>query len=137
LTRLIALALAVILNSVSTAVVVAQTEQGSEAKRIVKAKQVVHKLGIGREARVAITRTDQTTVSGFISEASESSFELTDFSTGATTQLTYAEVEKAKPLPTVRNDLTTKRAIKQVGLALGIGVGVLVLACLLTRRCEE
>jgi hypothetical protein len=92
-----------------------------QAQRIEKLKAGILKLGLGTDARVAITLRDHAKLAGFVTEANEESFIVTDPKTRATTTVAYADVTQVKG-----NNLGTGAKIA-IGIGIGVGVTLLVL----------
>jgi len=74
----------------------AKSKAEKETVFAAKVKASVAKLGVGKEARITVKLRDKTRVSGYISQADEDSFVITDIKTGATTEVTYNDVTQAK-----------------------------------------
>ncbi len=93
----------------------------SKAKEIPpvdKIKASVLKRGVGEKSRVKVKRQDGTTLKGFISQAGEDSFVLTDSKTRQTTTLAYQDVTQVKG----------PGLSKGKKIAIGVGVGAAVAA---------
>ena len=71
----------------------AQTGKDAEAE---KARIKVHKMGIGRDARVEVKLRDNTKLKGYISHAGEHAFTVTDAKTGTAQTLAYGDVMQVK-----------------------------------------
>ena len=87
-----------------------------------KVKEGITKLGVGKDARVAIRLRDKTTLSGYISEASEDSFVVSNAATGDATTVAYTNVTQVKG-----NNLSTGAKFA-IGIGIGVGITLLVLA---------
>ena len=138
--RLFLVALAgLVLNLTCGAPVSARAAQDKEAKRSAKVKKEIADIGTGTRAKVEVKLRDKTKLAGYVSEIGEDHFAVTDEKTNVATTVTYAQVEKVRPAPSLKD------AVKDLGFtktfrAIGIGVGVLtfaILAYCLTGRCEE
>jgi len=79
------------------------------------------KLGTGAEACIEVKLRDKTKLTGYVSEAGEDSFVIVDEKTGATSTVTYAQVQQVKG-----NNLS-----KAAEIALGVGVIVLPIVMVL------
>lgn len=90
------------------------------ATPVEKVKAAVAKRGTGKKARVTVKLQDGSKVKGYISQAGEDSFTLTDSKTNQTRTLTYREVAEVKKQGGL--SLTAK-----IGIGLGAAVGVLAL----------
>jgi hypothetical protein len=86
------LSMSLIATSLGLQSVLAQT--GSDAD-FASTRAKVEKLGIGREARVEVKLRDQTRLKGYIGNAEQDSFSITD-KTGTTTIVRYADVSDVK-----------------------------------------
>jgi hypothetical protein len=104
---------------VQPASAISKTEK--QAQRIEKVKAGILKLCVGTDARVAITLRDRAKLAGFVTEANEESFIVTDPKTGAATTVAYADVTQVKG-----NNLGTGAKIA-IGIGIGVGATLLVL----------
>ena len=99
----------------------AQTNNGGNAANVEKIKANVTKRGTGEKARVNVKMLNGTKMKGFISQAGEDSFTLTDSKTKQTSTLAYSDVAQVK-----KQGLSTGAKI-----LIGVGVGVAVTAVVL------
>lgn len=99
----------------------AKSKAEKEADRTAKVKAGIAKLGVGKETRVALKLRDKTKLSGYISQAGEESFVVTDAKTGAATTVAYPEVTQVQG-----NNLSTGAKIA-IGIAIGVGATLLVI----------
>lgn len=99
----------------------AMSKAEKQAQRIEKVKTGILKLGVGTDARVAITLRDRARLAGFVTDANEESFIVTDPKTRAATTVAYADVTQVKG-----NNLGTGAKIA-IGIRIGVGVTLLVL----------
>ena len=74
----------------------AQAQTGKDDLLVAKARADVSKRGTGRDARVEIKLRDNSKVKGYISEAGQYSFTVTDSKTGASKTMSYADVAQVK-----------------------------------------
>ena len=95
----------------------ASTEAQKQARLAEKVKVGVLKLGIGKEARVAVKLRDHTKVAGYISEVREDSFAITDLNTGVVTTIAYPNVKQVKG-----HNLSTGAKIAIIGLSIAVAV---------------
>jgi hypothetical protein len=72
----------------------AQTAYDTQAVDKLHAK--VEKIGVGRNARVAVKLRDSTQLKGFISATKQDSFSVTDNKSSATRTVSYADVSAVK-----------------------------------------
>ena len=122
LKKFIALTLVGLLFSLTSALSAfanSNSKMEREAKDTQKVKDGVFKLGPGQNARIEIKLKDKTKLTGYISEAKEESFTITNLKTGATTDVNYADVGQVKG-----NNLAT-------GVKIAIWVGVAIAAAFL------
>ena len=80
----------------------------------------IHKLGVGKEARVEVKLFDKTKLKGYVSEAGETSFTITDPKTETSSVVPYATVTQVKG-----NNLTTRTKI-----IIGVAIAVAAAICL-------
>ena len=99
----------------------AKSKAEQEAQRAEKVKQSIAKLGVGRDARIVVKLKDKRKLAGFISEAGEDSFVLSDLKTGMATTVAYPSVTQARG-----NNLSTGAKV-----AIGVGIGVAILLIIL------
>jgi multisubunit Na+/H+ antiporter MnhB subunit len=89
---------------------------------IEKIKTNVSKRGTGEKERVNVKMRNGTKMKGFISQAGQDSFTLTDSKTKQTSTLAYSDVAQVKG-----TGLSTTSKIL-IGVGIGVGVSVAVLA---------
>ena len=97
----------------------ARSKAEKQARFAEKVKAGVEKLGVGEESYVTVKLRDKTKLAGYISEAREESFVVTDLRTSEATTVAYTDVKKVKG-----HNLSTGA---QVAIGVGIGVGVVML----------
>jgi hypothetical protein len=107
--------------------VAAATKAEKEARFAGKVRAGIEKLGVGRETRVEVKLRDKTRLKGYISEASENGFVVTDLKTGASNTVAYADVSQVKG-----NNLSTGAKIG-IGIAIGAGITILVLLLIMNH----
>jgi hypothetical protein len=100
----------------------AQTNTGSNAAAVAKLKANVTKRGTGEKARVNVKLLNGTKMKGFISQAGEDSFTLTDPKTKQTSILAYSDVAQVKG-----TGLSTTSKIL-IGVGVGVAASVVALA---------
>ena len=115
-----------ILTMATAPSVLAKSKAEKEAERAEKVKAGVARLGVGKEARIAVKLRDKTRVSGYISQADEDSFVVTDVKTGAATEVAYTDVTQAKG-----QNLSTGATI---AIAVGLAVFVTMLVIYLVTK---
>ena len=92
----------------------AASKEEKQAGRTEKVRAGILKLGVGTDARVAIKLRDGVKLAGYVSEAKDDSFVVTDLKTRAATTVAYGDVTQVKG-----HNLGTGAKI-----AIGIGIGV-------------
>ncbi len=97
----------------------AATNSKKEIERAEKVRAGIARLGTGTDARVKIKLKDKTKFEGYISEAGEDQFSITDTKTGNTTAIGYSEVKQIKG-----NNLSTGA---KIAIGIGIGAGAVLL----------
>jgi hypothetical protein len=105
----------------------AKTEAEKQAKYAAKVRQSIYKLGVGPDARVAVKLQDKTRLVGYISEAGENSFVVTEPRTGAATVVTYPNVAQVKG-----QNLSTGAKI-----AIGAAIAAIILLLILKKYCDN
>ena len=143
--KLLMLALAgLLLNLVCAAPVMAagNSPQKEDAKRAAKIKTLIAKVGTGLDADIEVKLLDKTDVKGYVSEAGEDQFVVTDAGTGATTTVKYTQVSKVELKQSamkrvLKKDLTAKNVAKSLVLGTGFAIGVLVLVCAVSGSCSQ
>lgn len=106
---------------VNTGFVTAQTVTTNNLSQVEKVKANILKRGTGSKEKVKVKMLNGTEMEGFISQAGENSFTLTNSKTNQTVTLAYSDVSKVKG-----NGLSTGAKI-----AIGVGIGVAVTAAVL------
>ena len=99
-----------------------QTSVGNNAATAEKIKANVTRRGTGEKARVNIKMLNGTKMKGFISQAGDDSFTLTDSKTKQTSILAYSDVAQVKG-----TGLSTTSKIL-IGVGVGVAASVVVLA---------
>ncbi len=99
----------------------AQTSTGNNTAAVEKIKANVTKRGTGEKARVNVKMLNGTKMKGFISQAADDSFTLTDSKTRQTSTLAYSDVAQVK-----KQGLSTGAKI-----LIGVGIGVAVTAVII------
>jgi hypothetical protein len=91
-----ALILSAILLSTAFGLKTIQAQTGKDAQLAGETRAKVQKLGLGRDARVEVKLRDTTKLKGYISEAGQDSFTVTDSKTGAAQSIAYLDVAQVK-----------------------------------------
>lgn len=118
-----------LLVTANSALISAQTQADKTALSITKVKTVVLKRGTGENKRVKVIMLNGTELKGYISQASEDSFELTDSKTKQSSSIFYRDVKK------VRGNGLSKTAIISLGVVGA--VAAVVLYVVLAPICNE
>ena len=106
------------LMAIPPQLVMGQTNRSASREEKVKAQ--VAKRGTGSKARVTVKLNDGSKLKGYISQADDDSFSLTDSKSGQTRTLAYADVAEVKG----QGGLSL---MAKIGIGLGIAVGALAL----------
>ena len=106
----------------------AKSKEEKQVQLTQKVKTEISKLGVGRDARVEVKLQDKTKLAGYISEAKDESFIITDPKTSGTTTVAYADVTQIKG-----HNLSTGAKIA-IGVGIGVAIVVIVLAILWSNR---
>ncbi len=114
LKKIFAIVLSVALLNLSAVTTFAGTSAEKQAQRVSKIKAAIQKLGTGEKARLKLELKDKTRLEGYINEAMEDRFVITNPETGTATTVTYPQVGKVKG-----HNLST-------GAKIAIGVGVVI-----------
>ncbi len=115
-------------HMICAAPAIAKSKAEKEIEFAGKVKAGIAKIGTGPEARVKLKLRDKTKLEGYISEAGENSFVVTDAKTGVANTITYPQVK------TVKGNNLSKGAWITIGVIAGIGV---VLLALFLERCRN
>jgi hypothetical protein len=99
----------------------ATSKEEKLAQHTEKVRAGILKLGVGPDARVAIKLRDKVKLAGYVSEATDSSFVVTDMKTRAVTSVSYGDVAQVKG-----HNLGTGAKIA-IGIGIGVGLTILVL----------
>ena len=86
-----------------------------------KVKEGISKLGVGKDALVEVKLRDKAILVGYVSEAKQDSFAITDAKTGTATTVAYADVAQVKG-----HNISTGAKIG-IGIAIGFAVTALVI----------
>ena len=91
-----------------------------QSQRLERVRAGILKLGVGTNARVAIKLRDNVKLAGYISEARDDAFIVTDMKTGMATTVDYGDVTQVKG-----HNLGTGAKIA-IGIGIGVGLTILV-----------
>lgn len=118
-----------LLATANLSLISAQTQADKTASSITKVKTAVLKRQTGERKRVKVIMLNGTELKGFISQAGEDSFELTDSKTKQNSTIFYRDVKK------VRGNGLSKTAAISLGV-VGAAAAV-VLFVVLAPICNE
>lgn len=110
-----------LLNTFCVQPLFASSKEEKQSQRTEKVRAGILKLGVGTEARVALKLRDGVKLAGYISEAKDESFVVTDLKTRAATTVAYGDVTQIKG-----HHLGTGAKIA-IGIGIGVGLTVLVI----------
>jgi hypothetical protein len=132
--------LGLLTNLMPFSVVVAQQKvQDKDSKNAEKIRKAVSDAGPTLDREVTIKLKDKTEVRGFIRDIADDHF-VVKSNSGALYSISYGQVEKFKANKRDvggRDFMTGPSSVKKVIGGFAIGIGVLVIACVVSRRCEE
>jgi hypothetical protein len=118
--RFVAIMLAALmLQMLSIQPAAAKSKEEKRAELTQRVRSGIQKLGVGQNARVEVKLQDRTKLVGYISEAKDESFVITNPKTGTTTSVAYADVTHVKG-----HNLSTGA---KIGIGIGIGVAIVVI----------
>jgi hypothetical protein len=120
--KTISLAIAGLLLSMTLGLpsLAANSKPDPRAELTEKTRAGIHKLGVGKEARVEVKLQDKTKLKGYITQAGEASFTITDPTTETASIVPYAMVTQVKG-----HNLTTRTKII-IGVAIAVAVGIIL-----------
>lgn len=99
----------------------AASREEKQVQRVERVKAGILKLGVGMDARVALKLRNDVRLAGYITEAKDDSFVVTDLKTRAATTVAYGDVAQVRG-----NNLGTGAKIA-IGIGIGVGLTILVL----------
>jgi hypothetical protein len=113
--------------------------QDKDSKHAEKIKKAVSDAGPTLDREVIVKLKGNTEVRGFIREIADDHF-IVKSNSGALSTISYSQVEKFKANKRDvggRGFMTGPSSVKKVIGGFAIGLGVLIIACVASRRCEE
>lgn len=132
--------LGLLTNLMPFSLVVAQQKvQDTNSKHADKIKKAVADAGPTLDREVRVKLKDKTEVRGFIRDITDDHF-VVKSNAGALYSINYSQVEKFKANKRDvggRDFMTGPSSVKKVIGGFAIGIGILVIACVVSRRCEE
>ena len=121
-----------LITTANLSLISAQTNTNNNASSIAKIKANVLKRGTGENKRVEVKMLDGTKLKGYISQAGEDSFNLTDSKSGQSAAIAYRDVAQ------VKGSGLSKGAKIGIGIAVGAVVVVaIVVGSLFARYCRN
>ncbi len=105
-------------------IISAQTNSDNSVEKI---KADVFRRGTGEKSKVVVKLKDGTKLKGYISQAGEDSFDLTDFKTKQTSAVTYRDVAQ------VKKQGLSKGAKIAIGVGIGAAVAVVVIGAMVAN----
>ena len=126
-------------NPIPFSPVMAQDKvQDKDSKHAEKIKKAVADAGPTLDREVIVKLKDNTEVRGFIREIADDHF-VVQSNAGAPTSISYSQVEKfkAKKRDVGGRTFMAGPSTKKVIAGFGIGLGVVIIACALSHRCEN
>jgi hypothetical protein len=141
--KLVSAALVCLLLSAFGSTVLGQTKAAeADAKLAERIKKLVHKTGVGIDDQISLTLKDGTTLVGYISEIGADNFVMSDKTTGAPSNVSYDQVATARIWSLTKNGLRKERpkpgsTFKLVGIGVAVGLGGLITACIVSKRCQN
>ncbi len=100
----------------------ASTKAEREAAFAARVREGIRKLGTGEAAQVKVRLRDKRKIEGYVNQAGEESFSVTDAKTGATTDIAYGQVAQVKG-----NNLSTGQKIA-IGVIIAAAVVLVIVA---------
>ena len=120
-----------LLISANFSLVSAQTDTDKTSKSIAKIKAKVLAFDTGEKKRVEVKMSDGTKLKGYISQAGEDSFTLTDFKTNQNTVIAFRDVKK------VNNSWSTGNKIALAIVGGAAATAAIVLGSFIFIRCRN
>lgn len=108
-----------------------QTKTANNASTAAEIKANVLKHGTGENQRIKVKMLDGTKMNGYISEAGEDAFNLTDSKTKQTISIAYRNVAQ------VKGSGLSKGAKIGIGVGIAAGIAAVVLSIFFIRYCNE
>ena len=99
----------------------AHAKAGEEARLVEKARASIVKMGVGKDARVEVKLRDKTKLKGYVSDATEDSFTVTDSKTGASRTVFYTDVTQVSKQGNGLSTMT--KVIIGAAVAAGLIIG--------------
>lgn len=119
-----------ILVAANSTFISAQTNTDDTASSISKIKANILKRGIGQDKRIKVTMRDGKKLKGYISQAGEGSFTLTEPKTKQSSEIAYRDVAKVKSK--MSGDTIALIIVGSAG-----AVAAIVLGSFLLKRCRN
>jgi len=116
-----------------------QKVQDQDSKHVEKIKKAVSNAGPTLDREVTVKLKNNTELRGFIRDIADDHFVVSSNS-GALYSIGYSQVEKFKANKRDvggRDFMTGPSGVKTVIAGVAIGIGVIAIACVVSRRCAE
>ena len=123
LKKCLTLFLVSLLMQIASLAAFAKSTPEKEAQRIEKVRAAIFSLGVGPEARIRVKLKDKAKLEGFIKEAGDNQFVITDAKTGTDTTVPYPQVQ------TAHGNNLSKGA--KIAIGVGVAVGIVILTLFL------
>jgi hypothetical protein len=126
-------------TTLSSQVVAQQTSSDKDLKRVQEIKKVVFRARTVADNQVEVRLKDKTQLVGSISEVTDDHFVVKTGLNGVSSTLTYDQVDrvKIKKVSTGRDFSTTDGILRKVAFVTALGVGALLVGCLVSRGCVQ
>lgn len=121
LKKCLSLLLAGLLIQFASPAVFAKSNPEKEAQKTEQVRAAILSLGVGPEARIKVKLKDKTKLEGFIKEAGNDHFVISDSKTGTATPVAYPQVK------TAHGQNLSKGAKIAIGAGIAAGAVILVL----------
>ena len=121
LKKSLSLLLVGLLILIASPIASAGTRAEKQAQKIEKVRAAILSLGVGPEARIKVKLRDKTKLEGYIKEAGDDHFVITDARTGTDTSVAYPQVKTAQG----------QNLSKGAKIAIGVGVAAAVVIVIL------
>ncbi len=115
----------------NSSLILGQIRADDNPTSAVKIKANVLKRGTGENQRIKVKMLNGTKMNGYISQAGEDSFNLTDSKTKQTTSIAYRDVAQ------VKGSGLSKGAKIGIGVGIAAGIAAVVLSIFFIRYCNE
>jgi hypothetical protein len=124
--------IALLVGGINLKVSLAQTnpDEVKEKNRIEKLRAEISRLGVGKQAKVVVKLKNGAKLQGYITQAIEDSFDLTDPISRGFTTIPYGDVAEIEKEGSLKSSPISSRTI----LTIGIIAGLIVLSKMKRKR---